>query len=159
MSSILRSNKTRFTREWLFYTQGPLFWTLVREEAIFAVCKRCVNEGFACMCKGNVFFLISFDKFDVWSDEREREREREKSLLHLVMRKVSPELAVYLFSEHYELGQAISCRCECKGSRAGPRDWCTESYVDLKAFIFFLVPSTCTALHLSWRKRSVLEGD
>ena len=55
---ILRSIKTRFTRGRLFYTQGPffcalgpLFCALVREEAIFAVCKRCANEGFACMCK------------------------------------------------------------------------------------------------------------
>ena len=55
---ILRSIKTRFTQGRLFYTQGPffcargpLFCALVREEAIFAVCKRCANEGFACMCK------------------------------------------------------------------------------------------------------------
>ena len=27
----------------------------MREEAIFAVCKRCANEGFACMCKENVY--------------------------------------------------------------------------------------------------------
>ena len=55
---ILRSIKTRFTQRRLFYTQGPffcalgpLFCALVRDEAIFAVCKRCANEGFACMCK------------------------------------------------------------------------------------------------------------
>ena len=51
MSSILRSSKTRFTQGRLFYTQGPLFCALVREEAIFAVCKPCANERFACMCK------------------------------------------------------------------------------------------------------------
>ena len=46
----------------LFYTQGPffcslgpLFCALVREKAIFAVCKRCANEGFACMCKENKY--------------------------------------------------------------------------------------------------------
>ena len=44
MSSTLRYSKTRFT-------QGPLFCALVREEAIFAVCKRCANESFAYMCK------------------------------------------------------------------------------------------------------------
>ena len=27
----------------------------MREEAIFAVCKRCANEGFACMCKEKYF--------------------------------------------------------------------------------------------------------
>ena len=55
---ILRSIKTRFTQGRLFYTQrpffcalGPLFCALVREEAIFAVCKWCANEGFACMWK------------------------------------------------------------------------------------------------------------
>ena len=48
---ILRSIKTRFTQGRLFYTQGPFFCALVREEAIFAVCKRCANEGFAYMCK------------------------------------------------------------------------------------------------------------
>ena len=59
---ILRSIKTRFTQGRLFYTQGPffcalgpLFCALVLEEAIFAVCKRCANEGFACMCKENKF--------------------------------------------------------------------------------------------------------
>ena len=36
-----------------FCTLGPLFCALVREEAIFAVCKRCANEGFTCMCKEN----------------------------------------------------------------------------------------------------------
>ena len=30
---------------------GPLFCALVRELAIFAVCKQCENEVFACMCK------------------------------------------------------------------------------------------------------------
>ena len=29
-----------------FYAQGPLFCALVREEAIFVVCKWCANEGF-----------------------------------------------------------------------------------------------------------------
>ena len=66
MSSILRSSKTRFTQGRLFYTQGslfcaagPLFCSPVREGAIFPVCERCENEGFACMCKEkNVF-----DKF------------------------------------------------------------------------------------------------
>ena len=55
---ILRSIKTRLTQERLFYIQGPffcalgpLFCALVRKEAFFAVCKRCANEGFACMCK------------------------------------------------------------------------------------------------------------
>ena len=59
---ILRSIKTHFTQGRLFYTQGPffcalgpLFCALVREEAIFAVCKRCANEGFACMCKEKKF--------------------------------------------------------------------------------------------------------
>ena len=47
MSSILHSSKTRFT-------QGRSFCALVRDEPIFAVCKRCANEGFACMCKENV---------------------------------------------------------------------------------------------------------
>ena len=62
---ILRSIKTRFTQGWLFYTQGPffcalgpLFCALVREEAIFAVCKRCANEGFACMCKEKRFLSL-----------------------------------------------------------------------------------------------------
>ena len=57
---ILRSIKTRSTQGRLFYTQGlffcalgPLLCALVRKEAIFAVCKRCANEGFACMCKKN----------------------------------------------------------------------------------------------------------
>ena len=61
---ILRSIKTRFTQGRLFYTQGPffcalgpLFCALVREEAIFAVCKRCANEGFACMCKEKKVFF------------------------------------------------------------------------------------------------------
>ena len=49
---ILRSSKTRFT-------QGPLFCTLVRQEAIFAVCKRCANEGFACMCQEIVHYDTS----------------------------------------------------------------------------------------------------
>ena len=55
---ILRFIKTRCTHGRLFYTQGPFFCTLgllfcalVREEAIFAVCKRCANKVFACMCK------------------------------------------------------------------------------------------------------------
>ena len=59
---ILRSIKTLFTQGRLFYTQRPffcalgsLFCALVREEAIFAVCKRCANEGFACMCKEKIF--------------------------------------------------------------------------------------------------------
>ena len=63
MSSILRSSKTRFTQGRLFYTQGPLFcalgplfYALVREEDTFAVCKRCANEGFACMCKEKYIF-------------------------------------------------------------------------------------------------------
>ena len=67
---LLRSIKTRFTQGRLFYTQGPffcalgpLFCALVREEAIFAVCKRCANEGFACMCKENIFFPDLFAKF------------------------------------------------------------------------------------------------
>ena len=53
----------RLTQGPLFYTQGPLFCALgplfcalVREKAIFAVCKRCANEGFACMCKEKSFF-------------------------------------------------------------------------------------------------------
>ena len=41
----------------LFCALGPLFCALVREEAIFAACKRCANEGFACMCKENVIYL------------------------------------------------------------------------------------------------------
>ena len=63
---ILRSIKTRFTQGRLFYTQGPFFCTLgplfcalVREEAIFAICKRCANEGFACMCKEIVHYDTS----------------------------------------------------------------------------------------------------
>ena len=73
---ILRSSKTHFTQGRLFDTQGPLFYALgplfyalgplfctlgplfcamVREEAIFAVCKRCANEGFTCMCKEKDF--------------------------------------------------------------------------------------------------------
>ena len=44
MSSILCSSKAR-------HTQRPLFCALVREEAIFAICKRSENEGFACMSK------------------------------------------------------------------------------------------------------------
>ena len=63
---ILRSVKTRFTRGRLFYTQGPffcalgpLFCALVREEAIFSVCTRCANEGFACMCKVKEFFEVA----------------------------------------------------------------------------------------------------
>ena len=70
---ILRSVKTRFTQGRLFYTEGPFFYALgplfcalVREEAIFAVCKRCANEGFACICKEkNVWKKIlkkSFEK-------------------------------------------------------------------------------------------------
>ena len=50
----------------IFYTQGPffcalgpLFCALVREEAIFAVCKRCANEGFACMCKEKFFWSVN----------------------------------------------------------------------------------------------------
>ena len=41
----------------LFCALGPLFSALVREEAIFAVCKRCANEGFACMCKEKFIFF------------------------------------------------------------------------------------------------------
>ena len=47
----LRSSKTLYAQWRLFYTQGPLFCSLgpffcalAREEAIFAVCKRCANE-------------------------------------------------------------------------------------------------------------------
>ena len=61
---ILRSSKTRFTQGRLFYTQGPLccalgplFCALLREEAIFVVCKRCANEGSACMCKEKTHFI------------------------------------------------------------------------------------------------------
>ena len=61
---ILRSIKTRSTQGRLFYTQGPffcalapLFCALVREEAIFAACKRCAKEGFACVCKEKVIKL------------------------------------------------------------------------------------------------------
>ena len=53
---ILRSSKTRFTQGRLFCPLGPLFCGLVREKAVFAICKRCANEGFACMCKENVFY-------------------------------------------------------------------------------------------------------
>ena len=49
--NILRSIKTRFTQGPFFCALGPLFCALVREEAIFAVCKRCANEGFACVRK------------------------------------------------------------------------------------------------------------
>ena len=59
---ILRIIKTRCTQGRLFYPQGPffcalgpLFCALVREEAIFAHCKWCANEGFACMCNENIF--------------------------------------------------------------------------------------------------------
>ena len=38
-------------KDYFFCALGPLFCALVREEAIFAACKRCANEGFACMCK------------------------------------------------------------------------------------------------------------
>ena len=62
----LHSSKTRFTQGRLFYSQcplfcaiGPLFRALVREEAIFAVCKRCANEGCARMCQENIISLIS----------------------------------------------------------------------------------------------------
>ena len=66
---ILRSIKTRFTWGRLFYTQGPFFCALgpvscalVREEAIFAVFKRCANEGFACMCKEDEFFVLIINR-------------------------------------------------------------------------------------------------
>ena len=39
---------------WFYYWS---FCALVREEAISAVCKRCANEGFACMCKKMKFFF------------------------------------------------------------------------------------------------------
>ena len=44
---LLHSNQT-------LYTQGPLFRTLAREEAIFADCKRCANDVFACLCKEKI---------------------------------------------------------------------------------------------------------
>ena len=66
---ISRSIKTRFIQGRLFYTHepficalGPLFCALMREEAIFAVCKRCANEGFACICKENIFNQILVKK-------------------------------------------------------------------------------------------------
>ena len=71
---ILRSIKTRFTQGRLFYTQGPffcalgpLFCALVREEAIFTVCKPCANEGFACVKKNVVrhYEVSVFRRFDV----------------------------------------------------------------------------------------------
>ena len=42
-----------------FCALGTLFCALVRKEAIFAVCKRCANEGFACMCKEKWFSATS----------------------------------------------------------------------------------------------------
>ena len=36
----------------------PLFCALVRKETIFAVYKRCVNEGFECMYKENIFLTV-----------------------------------------------------------------------------------------------------
>ena len=39
------------------YTRGPLFCVLVREKAIYAVCKRYAKAGFTCMCKE--FFFLS----------------------------------------------------------------------------------------------------
>ena len=42
------------------YTLGPLFCALVWEEVIFAVCKWCANEGFACMCKKNIYCFFFF---------------------------------------------------------------------------------------------------
>ena len=74
MSSILRSSKTLFTQGLLFYTQGPLFCALgplfcalVREEAIFAACKLCVNEDFACMCREKeIIIIVKKINFDNW---------------------------------------------------------------------------------------------
>ena len=64
MSSILRSRETRFTHGRLFCALGPLFGALVRGEAIFDVCKRCANEGFACMCKEKISFLANVVEFN-----------------------------------------------------------------------------------------------
>ena len=50
MQSISRSSIT-------FYTLGPLFCALVRENAIFAVCKRCANKGFTFMCREKGFLV------------------------------------------------------------------------------------------------------
>ena len=68
---ILQSSKTRFTQGQLFYTQrpllralGPLFCALVREEAIFVVCKQCAKEGFACMCKEKLFSWHAYGMYD-----------------------------------------------------------------------------------------------
>ena len=62
--------KTRFTQWRLFYTQGPfffalgpLFCALVREVAIFAICKRCANKGFACKCEEKLFWWHYFCRF------------------------------------------------------------------------------------------------
>ena len=51
---ILRSINPRA----FFCALGLLFCALVREEAIFAVCKRCANEGFTCMCKEKSILLL-----------------------------------------------------------------------------------------------------
>ena len=37
----------------------------MREEAIFAVCKRCANEGFACMCKEKIYLYTRNVRHDV----------------------------------------------------------------------------------------------
>ena len=53
----------RFIQGPFFSALGPLFCALVREETIFAVCKRCANEGFACMCKEKTCFSHFFYNF------------------------------------------------------------------------------------------------
>ena len=75
---IVRSIKTRFTQWRLFYTQGPffcalrpLFCALVREEAIFAVCYRCANEGFACMCKEKKCIDLKSDTDSLGNDNND----------------------------------------------------------------------------------------
>ena len=50
-----------FTPKGHFFALGPVFCALVREEAIFVVCKRCANKGFACMCKEKVFFTTAMN--------------------------------------------------------------------------------------------------
>ena len=51
-------------RSWSFCSHNAKFCALVREEAIFAVCKRCANEGLhACVKKNMVRYMRPHGRF------------------------------------------------------------------------------------------------
>ena len=50
----------------IFCALSLLFCALVWEEAIFAVSKRCANEGFACICKEKIYVEQKTVKIFLW---------------------------------------------------------------------------------------------